>query len=266
MKLQEEKLITDEIYGWEELENSNITISPELVVSINDGFGITDIEQYQLFGDLIWDEECKCYRTNNNSKIYKASKFNILKDKSLGLYKIITPLNDETCKETKFFVKGDINDLLSVPVEIDGTNSPIYSIVEEKGLALNFFNDKDDNLKVVYNYIKFFFHNVTGRHGKFYIIEDHKEIDHILKYSHRIDKDSSIKYKCELADDIEEFPKNIEMRLLDSDEKKVVVSAYIIFKDSLFSANVNLDYRSGQLELSDEKLVSDLEIEEDGNN
>lgn len=266
MDLQEEKFITDEIYGWEELENSNITISPELVVSINDGFGFTDIEQYQLFGDLTWDEECNCYRTNNNLKIYKASKFNILKDELLGLYKIITPLKNGTLKETKFFVKGVINDLLSVPIEIDGTNSPIYSIVEEKGLALNFFNDKDDNLKVVYNYIKFFFYNVTGRHGKFYIIEDHKEIDNILKYRHGIDENSSIKYKCELADDIEEFPMDIAMNLESSNEEKVVVRAYIIFKDSLFSANVNLHYRSGLIELSDEKLVSDLEIEEDGNN
>lgn len=268
MKPQEEKFITDEIYGWEKLEVSSIKISPELVVSINEGFGYTDILQYTLFGELRWNEESNSYESKNNLTFFKATKFNIIKDDSLFLYKMMQVLDDGTPVETRFFIKGDIDNLSSVPVELNGTNVPIYNIIEEYELALDFklFNDQKHNLMVIHKYIKFFFYNVTGKLGKFYVIEDPKEIDNILKNNHEIDDSKSIKYKYILGENIQEFPTDIRMKLQDSDANGVNLLAYMIFKDSLFKANVQLNYRTGELLLGNEVLIAELEIEENGDN
>lgn len=267
MKPQEEKFITDEIYGWKKLEVSNITISPELVVSINEGFGYTDIIQYPLFGELRWDEESKSYKSENKLTFFKGTKFNIIKDDSLFLYKMIQVLEDGTSEETRFFAKGDIDNLSSVPVELNGTNVPIYKIIEEYELALDLklFNDRKHNLMVIHKYIKFFFYNVIGRHGKFYIIEDHKEIDNILKNRYEVDDNKSIKYESIIEEDVKELPTDITIKLQKekSDENWVALLAYMMFQDSLFKAYVILDYRTGLLLLKDEKkLVTYTEIEE----
>jgi hypothetical protein len=112
------------------------------------------------------------------------------------------------------------------------TNGPIYS-TNEKGPI----NVSEDNAA---EYSKFFFNFVKGRHGRFVIVEDVNEIAW----------DGNVPDKGKEA--IAKILKPVVVT--GTEEGKITLMAYMVFKDSLFRANVHVE-RDGMVSLSDEALV-----------
>lgn len=102
---------------------------------------------------------------------------------------------------------------------LDYTNRPVYNVnlMEGRFTAEN-----------ILAYISFFFDSVCGKHGFFYIIFDEADFPW-----------------CEDVEIDEVFKKRLlanlkPVTLLYQDDIKAVVSAYMIFKDSLFKANIEV--------------------------
>ena len=112
------------------------------------------------------------------------------------------------------------------------TNGPIYSTNEKAPINVN-----EDNAAL---YSKFFFNFVKGRHGRFVIVEDVNEIAW----------NGSVPDKGKEA--IAKILKPVAVT--SSEDGKINLLAYMVFKDSLFRANVHVE-RDGMVSLSDEALV-----------
>ena len=112
------------------------------------------------------------------------------------------------------------------------TNGPIYSTNERAPIHVT-----EDNAP---EYVRFFFNYVKGRHGRFVIVENVDEIDW--------DGDVPEKAKEKISQML--TPVNVT----SSEDGKITLLAYMVFKDSLFRANVHVE-RDGMVSLSDEALV-----------
>lgn len=112
------------------------------------------------------------------------------------------------------------------------TNGPIYTTNERAPIHVS-----EEHAPL---YVKFFFNYVKGRHGRFVIVENINEIA--------------------WDGDIPEKGKEAVARMLtpvtvtSNEDGKIILIAYMVFKDSLFRANVNIE-RDGMVSLSDEALV-----------
>lgn len=128
---------------------------------------------------------------------------------------------------------------------LDLTNAPLYTAAENQF--------KLDGLNLM-SYILLFFDAVSGKHGKFYIV---RSIDEFVW-----NKEKTLEEKLQL-ELLSHFEESSEIELV---EGKYVQSYSMTFKDSLFTANITVDPKSGIVALSDEKLVIEgmpiLEIDE----
>lgn len=111
-------------------------------------------------------------------------------------------------------------------------NAPIYTTNEKAPISVSEENAPD--------YVKFFFNFVKGRHGRFVIVE---HVDEIAW-------DGNVPEKGKEA-----IAKILQPVTVTSNEDgRITLVAYMVFKDSLFRANVHVE-RDGMVSLSDEALV-----------
>lgn len=115
---------------------------------------------------------------------------------------------------------------------LNWTNSPIYTANEAAPI-----NVTEDNAA---DYVKFFFNYVKGRHGRFVLVDNASEIAW----------NGAVPEKGKEA-----IGKIIEpVAVTGMEDGKIILVAYMVFKDSLFRANVHVE-RDGMVSLSDEALV-----------
>lgn len=120
-------------------------------------------------------------------------------------------------------------------------NDPIYEANKNWGLALN-----DEN---VLFYARFFFAFVRGRHGFFNIINNVSDI------AWREEPTKAAKQS--LSQMIE------PLSIFETEEERWILKSSIIFKDSLFSAGINVD-KDGSVMLSNQEiLVEDVPVKDE---
>ncbi len=115
---------------------------------------------------------------------------------------------------------------------LNWTNGPIYTANEKGPISVS-----EDNAAA---YSKFFFNFVKGRHGRFVIVE---HIDEIAW-------EGSVPAKGKEA--VAKIVKPVVVTA--NDGGRITLLAFMVFKDSLFRANVHVE-RDGMVSLSDEALV-----------
>jgi hypothetical protein len=118
-------------------------------------------------------------------------------------------------------------------VILDWTNGPIYALNEQAPLTLN------EN--TINDYVRFFFHYVRGRHGRFVIIESVDEIS--WKEEPPVNARKAVG----------SLIAPLHLYSVDNDGT-YRLSARMLFKDSLFKADIVVD-NQGQVNLEDEELV-----------
>lgn len=116
---------------------------------------------------------------------------------------------------------------------LNWTNGPIYSTNEKAPLILT--ND------TAADYVRFFFNYVKGRHGRFVIVETPEEI---VWQSAPPEKAKEALSKMIVKLEVGSVADNGTMTML----------SFMVFKDSLFKANVQIQ-RDGIISLTDEALV-----------
>lgn len=116
---------------------------------------------------------------------------------------------------------------------LNGTNDTIYKLNAKAPLILNDETAKD--------YIKFFFHYVRGKHGRFLIVDSVDDIDWR--------EEPAPAGRKALARMIEPLAKKSTLENGDA-----VYTASMIFKDSLFQAEVHVR-PDGHLSLNKEELL-----------
>ena len=124
---------------------------------------------------------------------------------------------------------------------LNWTNQPIYTANEEAPIVVN------EDMAALYS--KFFFDHVRGRHGRFLIIEDADEIN----WSEEPPEDGKKAINDMIA----------PVEIFETEDDKISMSSYMIFKDSLFKANIHVE-KDGMVSLSDEALIVEgMPINED---
>tara|TARA_Y100000031_G_scaffold103504_1_gene113673 strand:- start:152078 stop:152734 length:657 start_codon:yes stop_codon:yes gene_type:complete len=118
---------------------------------------------------------------------------------------------------------------------IDYTNSPIYDL--NKKAPINLTKD------TLFDYIRFFFTFVRGRHGRFIVVESTDDI--------QWREEPAVSLRRDLNGLIEP----LVLKEITSDGS-YVVGAKVIFKDALFACNVNIK-QNGIVRLSNQKLLAE---------
>lgn len=142
------------------------------------------------------------------------------------LLRVIDSSADPVLEKLMIYKEGEIHLL-------NWTNQPIYTVNEKAPIYLN-----EDIAPL---YAKFFFDHVRGRHGRFLIIEDADEIN--WSETPPDEAKNAINGMITTVDHTE-----------TNDEGKMSYSSYMIFKDSLFKANIHVE-KDGMVSLSDEALI-----------
>jgi len=143
-------------------------------------------------------------------------------------YRFLEVVDHSSVPGVKKFViyqEGDVN-------VISWTNATIYGVNEKAPIEIT-----EENAPL---YVKFFFDYVRGRHGRFIIVESASDIS----WSEE-PPEQGLKA---MNDMIKPLTK------IDSQGDTLTMVAYMIFKDSLFKANVHVE-KDGMVSLSDEQLV-----------
>ncbi len=116
---------------------------------------------------------------------------------------------------------------------LNWTNQPIYTANEKAPIIIN-----EDNSAV---YVNFFFHFVKGRHGRFVLIDGPEQINW--------SEEPPEKGMAALRNMIK------PLAVTDTeDDGTINLLSYMVFKDSLFRAKVQVK-RDGMVSLTDEALV-----------
>lgn len=245
---------------------------------------------------------------------YKSKKINFYKGLSViklktSIEKKLLIIPDVILEKYNRFSNGEFN------LKLDTTNKPIYrantyksSDLWEDFIGLDFgpITNKEAFQEKIANYIKFFFYNVAGKHGNFWIVNNEElagrsDVNHILNfgnetfYDYQIDsekwtlnidevreqdsqprkdeKDKSNKYKKDILNSLTSATQPIKMEVPETIDDKtdfiVIKNVHMLFKNSLFTATVNLvlkeykdendEWRSkGDLSLSNEKLIAEI--------
>jgi len=118
-------------------------------------------------------------------------------------------------------------------VLLDWTNAPIYALNDNAPLTLD--------EKTINDYVRFFFNYVRGRHGRFVIIENVDEISW---------KDEP---PVNARKAVGSLIAPLHLYGIDNDGT-YRLSARMLFKDSLFKADIVVDH-NGHVNLEDEELV-----------
>ncbi len=138
-------------------------------------------------------------------------------------------------RQTSFIYKGDEITLLN------GKNEPIYEINKKAPIALDEKN--------IFLYVRFFFHYVQGRFGKFNIVENVEEINWK-------EEPSPAGMKA-----LSKMVHVLKLKPMQGDEYHLTAS--IVFKDSLFQTDIKVQ-PNGQVDLLDQELlVEDIPVLDD---
>lgn len=144
------------------------------------------------------------------------------------LLRVIDPSADPVLEKLLIY-KSDSDEV----AVLNWTNQPIYSTNEKAPIYLN--------EEIAPLYAKFFFDHVRGRHGRFLIVENADEIN----WSEEPPEEAKTAIN-EMITPVTHFE--------TTDEGKMSYSSYMIFKDSLFKANIHVE-KDGMVSLSDEALI-----------
>lgn len=126
---------------------------------------------------------------------------------------------------------------------LDFTNMPIYSLNSKVPIRLNRDNVKD--------YVRFFFTFVRGRHGRFIIVESVDDI------SWREEPPPAARKS------ISKLIQPIAFHSSDGNDGKYYMQAQMMFRDSLFQADVTVQ-PDGLVQLSNEVLlIEDMPVMDD---
>lgn len=141
-------------------------------------------------------------------------------------------------RRVSFIMKeGDQNIII-----LNGTNEPIYKLNKELPITL------DD--KLVFLYVRFFFHYVRGRFGRFLIVENVDEVDWKEEPA-----PAGKRALGKMINPISLHP--------HTDGADYNLTASIIFKDSLFQSDITVK-PDGEVSLSNQELlVEDIPVLDD---
>lgn len=128
-------------------------------------------------------------------------------------------------------------------VVLDFTNAPIYQL---NSLAPIYLNED-----TVHDYVRFFFNFVRGSHGRFLIVESVDDI------AWREEPPPAAK------NSIGKLIMPLAHIAKDTDDGHYHLHAQMMFKDSLFAADITV-YREGVIQLSNEQLlIEDMPVLDD---
>lgn len=127
-------------------------------------------------------------------------------------------------------------------IAMNWTNTPIYELAQKAPIQLN-----DTN---VLSYAKFFFYHVKGRHGRFIIVESVDDIN--WKEEPPPQARKAISKMIESVQLVEK-----------AEDGSYLLSARMVFKNSLFKADIFVQ-SNGQVQLKNEELlIEDMPILDD---
>jgi len=128
-------------------------------------------------------------------------------------------------------------------IVLDFTNAPIYDLNKAAPIYLN-----EDT---VHDYVRFFFNFVRGRHGRFLIVESVDDI------AWREEPPPAAKKS------ISKLIMPVAHISKDVDDGNFHLHAQMMFRDSLFSADITVD-KDGLVQLSNEQLmIEDMPVLDD---
>ena len=160
--------------------------------------------------------------------------------KGMSLYEVSDFQNDPP-RIISFIAKDSDADLGEIYI-LNGTNEPIYALNKVASI-----NITPENIRT---YVRFFFHYVRGRFGRFNIIENVDEI----KWR---EEPSPAGRKA-----LSKMIQPLDIKNMD-DQGKYHLTSSIIFKDSLFESDVAV-LKDGTVNLSNqEMLVEDIPVLDD---
>ncbi len=142
------------------------------------------------------------------------------------LLRVIDPEADPVLEKLLIYKEGEA-------FILNWTNQPIYTANEKAPIHL------DEDIAPLY--AKFFFDHVRGRHGRFLIIDNADEIN----WSEEPPEEAK-----KAIDEMITPVTHIETK----ESGTMSYSSYMIFKDSLFKANIHVE-KDGMVSLSDEALI-----------
>jgi len=153
--------------------------------------------------------------------------------KDIDLIEVLDPHSNPPKKIAALYHKGESQ--VSI---LNGKNNPIYKVNKEHGLLID-----DENVPL---YARFFFAYVRGRHGRFQVIDSINEI----KWREEPTKAAK-----------QSLGKMISpLVTLERDEDEYRLISSIIFKDSLFEAEIIVK-NDGSVRLSNQEiLVEDIPV------
>ncbi len=128
-------------------------------------------------------------------------------------------------------------------IVLDFTNTPIYDTNKSAPIYLN-----EDT---IHDYVRFFFNFVRGRHGRFLIVENVDDI------AWREEPPAAAKKS------ISKLITPVALISKDGDDENFHLHAQMMFRDSLFSADI-LVQKDGVVQLSNEQLlIEDMPVMDD---
>ena len=245
--------IIDNWHDWEIIHDYDEPMgnfSPEVVIATNKGFDMTE-ELFFGIGDTQWNSKSKKISIKNvqvsrSKKVVYLKNFKLYKISDRKEYKLVFLPNDY-----EDFFKNQVGFLL------DRTNRPIYRVNDLGGLIFEETND-------FIIYVKFFFYNVAGRHGKFYIVDDKEDVMPMLNTSIR---ENELSLKPISINDLDEDKRkkleslDFKMRLIEvfdseSETSEIEIeNVYMIFRAALFKSNVVVNKENGLVKLKNESLI-----------
>ncbi|WP_298516208.1 hypothetical protein [uncultured Kordia sp.] len=242
----------DTWYDWEELvlEKNEISLSSEQVIILNNGFGVSE-DLFFGIGTTSWDKK-KRKVILKNLKIERSTKVSCYQH--LKLYRI----SDENQLKLVLLPNNYKEYLMNqVSYVLDDTNKPIYGASK---IHIPILRDEND----IMIYLRFFFYNVAGRHGKFYVLNSPEEVIPLMEISI---KKGNLDIKRDVKKEekqLEDYSKNKDQNdfkikckgLTNYEQDEIAIeNLYMVFKGSLFKADATINRKDGVVSLKNEKLV-----------
>ncbi|WP_316812894.1 tetratricopeptide repeat protein [Pedobacter heparinus] len=213
---------------------------------LSDGFGKIRLDEFtgrtlaaETKSEMI--ERCRPYQSMPlDEDLLTVKEFDL---PFFHSYKVYAFEYHHTTRKTFRYVLANSNQVLP----IDFTNLPLYKAAK---------SDHNFSKEQIIPYLKFFFDAVYGRHGSFYIVDNHEQMPWMLT-------------KNISAADKRKYFSTIKIpALVNYTNKNAEISLYILFNNSVFRsrANINLTVPAdnekdasrifpGEITLSDEYLV-----------
>ena len=209
-------------------------------------------------------------------EIKKAVDFDIYQDDGKG-YTLYEMKNTSPYRPfTSTIIYNKVNTGIKI---LFGENKPIYELNAEidplRKVEFNVFKERievidDQQFDQVRKYIRFFFDNVSGRHGFFYVCETFEEMKEVLTFYYNknenkeeLEHQNELIQKLKIENKLALFRVAVEkhlvlpsrqgkfkMTLLENQDPETfscVVRAFMIFKGSLYETLVQIEKKKNGL-------------------